>query len=137
MIYHKVDDKYPDLDEVGDLSDLAPTVSIAAATLRPHKRKFDCIVVTGMSGVIVGVPLALRLRKPVCVLRKRKDGSHQSGLWINLDKLSGRALWVDDFVDGGYTMERVEKAVEKLSGVEIVGRYLYRDDELRIGDEEC
>lgn len=92
------------------LDDLAQTVRKATEDIRPHRREFDSIVVRGLSGILVGSTVALRLRKPLIVVRKECEleggNSHASGLVENRGRVGDRYLWLDDFVSSGTT--RVE-----------------------------
>jgi adenine/guanine phosphoribosyltransferase-like PRPP-binding protein len=120
LIYH---------DGYNDLETLKSVVSIAAANLKSLRNEFDSIVVTGLSGVIVGSPVALRLNKPLVVIRKENDDAHAgpSG-HINMKKLGKRALFFDDFVSAGNTRARVRDLVEK-KGARLVATYVYREQE--------
>jgi adenine/guanine phosphoribosyltransferase-like PRPP-binding protein len=51
--------------------DLDLCVEQTRRDLEPHKHKFTSIVVTGISGLSVGAPVALALKKPLVVVRKR------------------------------------------------------------------
>lgn len=111
--------------------DLGVAVREAAKALNPHRLDFDVLVATGMSGACVAFPLALRLRKPVAILRKPSDDCHQARsrfAWIgDAHVQGGRALFVDDFMASGDTYERVREAVTTLGG-QNVGTYLYGGD---------
>lgn len=124
MIYHSTD---PDGRTYSTLEDLALTVRNATEDLRPHRKEFDSIVVTGVSGLVVGAPVALRLRKPLVILRKASDDSH-SGRHENIKNVGDRALFLDDFVSGGATQRRVLDAIDRHgAGARVVARYVYRD----------
>jgi adenine/guanine phosphoribosyltransferase-like PRPP-binding protein len=128
VIYHDAKDPRRGQDP-NNLDDLGLTVAKATAFLKPVRGEFDSIVVTGMSGVIVGAPVALRLRKPLVVLRKEGDDAHGAYRgWINQDRLGERALFLDDFTYMGFTRNRVIERVEQ-QGAKVVATYLYRDDE--------
>jgi adenine/guanine phosphoribosyltransferase-like PRPP-binding protein len=119
-----------------DLSDMTEVVRATTDRLRPIRDTFDSIVVTGMSGVLVGSPVALRLRKPLVVIRKHNDNTHQvdsrvgSAKVINLARLGTRALFLDDFTHSGKTTHRVRQYVQ-LAGASVVREYYYDYDELR------
>ena len=126
MIYHG---KGP-----GDsLVDLPETVTKTLDALRPVRQRFDSIAVTGMSGVIVGAPVALRMNKPLVVLRKPYERGH-SRTHIGLDQVGKRVLFLDDFVAGGDTRARVREQIAKHAKADLVGTYLYRDNELSFDD---
>jgi orotate phosphoribosyltransferase len=117
MIYH---------GNYESLSDLKRTVDIAVASLTPHLRDFDSIIVQGMSGVIVAIPVGLALDKPVVILRKNSDDHHkETRNVINLKRIGRRVLFLDDFVSLGTTRNRVEKYVECETAARMIGQYLY------------
>jgi adenine/guanine phosphoribosyltransferase-like PRPP-binding protein len=133
VIYHSAKDKAE-----GDgyhLHDLAAEVSLTLKHLRPNIDLFDVIVVTGLSGILPAVPVAMRLKVPLAILRKPGDDSHQWGgekfsgdgsRWVNGDVVRGnRALWIDDFSCGGGTRNRMRGAVTELGG-RVVAEYLTR-----------
>lgn len=117
------------------LTDLAAVVKQTTDDLRPVRKQFDTIVVQGMSGVVVGAPVAVRLRKPLVIVRKVADmeeiyrHTYNSGI-INPDALiDKRALFLDDFVSGGGTRKRVLQAVTSQGG-HLVGQYTYQNGSL-------
>lgn len=133
MIYDTIDNENGERDyDAYSLHDLSDTVRRTARDLRPYRHEFDCIVVVGMSGVTVGVPVSLMLKVPVVILRKSDDDSHQGSQYggvINRYALGERALFVDDFSSTGDTergvMERVASA-----GSTVVATYWYREGEI-------
>lgn len=75
------------------------------------KLKPDTIVVRGLSGTLVGLPLALRLKVHFAFVRKGNDTSHSlSG--IEGPRELGRFVIIDDFVSSGGTLGAIMKAVE-------------------------
>jgi adenine/guanine phosphoribosyltransferase-like PRPP-binding protein len=118
-----------------NLNGLDVEVRVATKVLREHLDEFDSIVGTGMSGVVPGVAVSLRLKKPLVILRKKDDDAHQYSRlrdggerWINLDKLGERSVWLDDFISQGSTRYRVMNAVT-LAGGKVVAQYLTREEE--------
>lgn len=113
--------------------DLEAAVRCANVELREYADDFDALVVTGMSGMAVGFPLALRLRKPIMVCRKPDDDCHQSGGCVvgmtRAQARFARLLWVDDFISSGDTLERVKYTVDSFEPTaRIVGHYLYQGE---------
>jgi len=110
------------------LDDIPYTLRYTTAALRPHKTRFDFLAVTGMSGVVIGSPLAVRLEKPLVIIRKEGDSSHSYGDLIGAAACKGRYVFVDDFIASGGTYRRVR---ERLASPELdtryVGAYLYSD----------
>ena len=117
MIYH---------GESG-LADIGDTVKQAVMDLGPHKSKFDFICVTGMSGALVGAPVAIRLGIPLVVVRKPGDLSHSSRLMINGGAAHGKYLFLDDFISIGMTFRRIHRFMADLKSAEYAGSYLYEN----------
>ena len=104
MIYHGDD----------DLSDWPQNVTQTVAKLAPYgKRRFDSIVIQGMSGVLVGAPAALELAVPLIVVRKESEFNdcHSGRRVINLFRVGKRFLFLDDFIAWGDTFGRVLKEI--------------------------
>jgi len=99
-------------DGLGDLEKVARRTT---ADLRLHKNEWDSIVVTGVSGLLVGPIVAVRLHKPLVVIRKQVDlqNSHASTLVENWLRLGMRYCLVDDFTSTGATITRVKKVVKE------------------------
>lgn len=116
MIYHGSNHSFDDLER---------NVRRTTRLLRPHLDKFDSIVVTGVSGLVVGPAAALRLKKPLVVVRKPDDSSTHSARKVEGHmRLGKRALFVDDFVSSGETQRRVEDVIER-HGARVVGVVAY------------
>lgn len=131
MIYHdNTDEPWRGID-AHSLNGLEYDVRKTTKNLREYLDEFDSIVVTGMSGVVVGVPVSMRLRKPLVILRKPNDNSHHGrDKFINRAKLGDQSLFLDDFVSSAKTRSHVVKKVEAEGG-QVVAQYTYRDHEYR------
>jgi orotate phosphoribosyltransferase len=128
MIYH---------GNHGSLVDLETNVRRVTHGLRKHTRDFDFIAVSGMSGVVVGAPAALRLHKPLVIVRKDDDsnGHHAGGSFIGFDSVKGRYVIVDDFTSSGRTLEYIINRIdhqclwsEYLRAPEYIGFFSYADN---------
>lgn len=127
MIYHEHKS-----GAMNTFRDLEQEVAKAERVIRPHRRKFSCIVATGVSGMSLGFPLALRLGLPIVIVRKREhpDEATHSGLTLQGSRdLGDRPLWVDDFVSSGRTLRRVQRALVRrdvfpAEHVPLAGAYL-------------
>lgn len=98
--------------------------------------EFDTIVVTGVSGLVFGVPLAQRMKKHIAIIRKDKDGTHSHKsieATVKRDEF-GRWLFVDDLIDTGKTETRVKAKVKEHTDCNstYVGAYLFDDHKLRL-----
>jgi adenine/guanine phosphoribosyltransferase-like PRPP-binding protein len=108
-------------------ADLELHVKDCVRTLQESEVRFDCIIVTGVSGLVVGAPLALRLRLPLLVLRKQNEASHGYDgelLGSRILDATSRVLFVDDFISEGETYRLCLEAVEK-TGAAIVASCEY------------
>lgn len=92
---------------------LAKSVALTQAALGGVKDLFDSIVVRGVSGLIVGSPVALALGKPVVIVRKPGVSSHAHTLVSNAWHVGGRYVIVDDFVSMGNTMRAIQDAIDE------------------------
>ena len=130
MIYHTHRHSPDPGDAYRSFKDLRAVVRDAEKELRPVIRRYAGIVVTGVSGMSVGFPLALRLRIPIIVVRRDDEDCHASGHFANDADLveGGRYLFLDDFTSGGRTYARVVSRLER-AGAMIAGTYWYRDNE--------
>ena len=88
------------------------------------------LCVTGVSGMSLGFPMALALGCDVAVLRKPNEESHgDAGTFVGVP-LKGRVcVFVDDFVSGGLTRKRVERAVKAEKG-KLAWQYTAREEAL-------
>jgi adenine/guanine phosphoribosyltransferase-like PRPP-binding protein len=114
------------------LSDLQDVVSKTVEAVKPHAAEFDSIVTEGLSGMVVAVPVALALEKPVVIVRKDLNN-----LCIHASAVEGardagrRALFIDDHVDLGRTLKHVQdELAEHAPRCRIVGAYVYEDDRM-------
>jgi hypothetical protein len=121
------------------LDNLAVTVRTTCAHLRDYATEFDSLAVQGMSGVLVGSPVALRLRKPLVIVRKENDNRHASEDIINYGRVGAAWLFLDDFIDSGATQRRVYDALLLYTGTNYprwAGSYCYSEDELTLTTAE-
>lgn len=129
MIYH---------DGSSDFHGLERVVRQTTADLREIRDEFDAIIVTGVSGLVVGSPVALRLRKPLLVLRKpsTEEESHGYGNellnWAAVRGTERRVVFLDDFISMGDTFHRCVDAVENIrTKGQLVAEYTYKHGKLR------
>lgn len=122
-----------------DLGEMARTTT---AVLRPHLDKFDVIVVCGISGVSVGAPVSIRLRKPLLVVRKAEDrnGHHIGGEIVGYHHLYRsepvRYLVLDDFIATGRTLGYIRSRVtDESADAQNVGLCQYAHETIEWFDE--
>ncbi len=115
------------LGKVYRVNNFTNTVKIATNTLRKYrqKHKFDAIAFTGTSGAALAYPLSYTLKIPlICVRKSTRDnhfGSKVEGCY-SVDKY----IIVDDFIDTGSTIEKIQKAIkEEIKEAKLMGIYLY------------
>lgn len=81
--------------------------------LKPYADLFDHILVTGISGMLIGPTIALRLNKKLAIVRKNpKESSHSSNLVEGYP--FGKYIIIDDFVSSGETVLRIKNAINRL-----------------------
>jgi adenine/guanine phosphoribosyltransferase-like PRPP-binding protein len=112
-------------------------VDEAVANLTPLAGEFDTIVVSGITGMLVGPWLASRLGKHLAIVRKAGDhhshalydGPDSPGVPVGSDvegHVGDRYIVVDDHVAAGRTMARVQRKIaEAKPSARYAGRYLY------------
>ncbi len=127
MIYHHEDGRYAE----GDLSDLEEVVTRAIRSLKTRTHEWHSIAVTGISGLLVGAPVALALGKPLVVLRKPNEETHSYRKILNIQNAGRDALFLDDLMDSGETLFSVEERLRE-QGVAVVARYLYKENQYRL-----
>ena len=116
--------------------DLPGLVNLSVDFIRPFADRFDAIAVRGISGLLVGVPLALRLDKQLIVVRKPKDDTH-SPYMVEGYAAGERYLIVDDFVSTGATVKEIQKALktdENFKHYELAGLYEWNHAEFSTRD---
>lgn len=119
--------------------DLDLTVTQSVRTLRQHAPEFDCIVVTGVSGLSVGAPVAMKLKKPLLVLRKEEEDTHDApgNLLGAIDlEANPRVLFLDDLIASGDTLGRCRDAIDAMARVygtkaRVTHTYTYEVDRFR------
>lgn len=124
-----------------DLQLRKETVKKAVETIKENipLKSFDTIAVRGISGVLLGSPLAIKLNKNLCVVRK-SDGSHSSNKIESGLTCQGRYLIVDDLIETGATVKAIVSGIKendydnKYFGDKqsrCVGIYLFRYSEFK------
>jgi len=131
VIYHRGNSSPTDYN----LDGLDVEVARAYSDLKPHRDAFDGLVVRGMSGVIPGVPLSLRLNCQLLVVRKDTDDCHAHDQLINRKYLvpGSRWLFLDDFISSGSTLRRVADVIFGAQA-RLVGNYMTQDFRLDLNE---
>ena len=78
--------------------------------------KFHTIIYTGISGSLIAIPLAQRLGKTLCAVRKEK--SHSPFLLEGI--LGKNSLILDDFPDSFTTMKKMWEAKSKRTNINYI-----------------
>jgi adenine/guanine phosphoribosyltransferase-like PRPP-binding protein len=106
------------------LHDLGIVVDDIVTELKGTRRKFDSIVVRGVSGLLVGPPVALALGKHLMIVRKPDEQSHDHTPVINAKCGALRAVFLDDFRCTGTTEHECHMAL-RLTKAKITHCYFY------------
>lgn len=91
---------------------LKESVAECIRVLKPYVNDFDTIAFTGMSGALIGPPLALALGKDLIMVRKPSSSSHSSYL-VEGDYAARSYIIADDFMASGATERRVYRAIKE------------------------
>lgn len=121
------------LSAVIDVNSLPETIKGITKFLGPRKRSFDGVAICGMSGALVGPIVALRLKKPLLVVRK--DNNHHSSSMVEGDKSIRSYIIVDDCVDQGKTIKSIVKKINRFNGAKPHGIVLYNHNTLYDTDD--
>jgi adenine/guanine phosphoribosyltransferase-like PRPP-binding protein len=74
--------------------------------------RFDAVAFRGMSGALIGPPVAVRMNKSMIMVRKDNDRSHSSHL-VEGDRSVKRYIILDDFQSTGTTGAVIVRAVKE------------------------
>lgn len=107
------------------LPNLAPaTIEKYVAVLRTLE-PFDAIAVTGVSGMLVGVPLMHKLGKPLVIVRKEEEPRTHSHIRVEGYSVDfKRYVIVDDCVSSGKTVGRIIGAMRRPPCAVVAGAHL-------------
>jgi adenine/guanine phosphoribosyltransferase-like PRPP-binding protein len=85
--------------------------SVEAAVRVLGRKRFDSIAFRGMSGALIAPAVAVRLKKSLILVRKKKDDSH-GGRDVEGNKASRRYVIIDDFISSGDTVCEIKKNIK-------------------------
>lgn len=88
--------------------------SIANAIKALKGYEFDAVAFRGMSGALIGPPVALALGKTMILVRKPDDDSH-SGMTVEGDKSAQRYIILDDFKASGRTKRTMIEEIREFA----------------------
>lgn len=107
-------------------SKLEITLKLCESTVR--HLDFDTIAVRGNSGLLLGSPLAIKMKKDLLIIRKDSERSH-SGNKVEGWGFRQKILIVDDFIETGNTIDDIyESIAETCDSYKIRGILLYGVD---------
>lgn len=112
------------------LSDLPTVVRQTVDALAPHADEFDSIAVQGTSGLVIGAPVALGMRKPLVIVREDAElQCHHSKDVENARNAGERVLFLDDQISSGATLADVRRKLRDHTHGHVVATYLYQYNE--------
>lgn len=103
---------------------LREAVKKASYALSRRRHKFDSIVVRGVSGLLIGAPVAVKTGIPLVIVRKANESTHDSNTVINRTDIGTRCVFLDDFSLAGETEDICRRKVEEFDA-HIVMCYFY------------
>ena len=112
------------------LSDLPTVVRQTVDALAPHADEFDSIAVQGTSGLVIGSPVALGMRKPLVIVREDTElQCHHSQDVENARNAGERVLFLDDQISSGATLADVRRKLAEHTHGRVTACYQYEYDE--------
>jgi adenine/guanine phosphoribosyltransferase-like PRPP-binding protein len=96
--------------------------------MRPYRDEFDSIIVRGVSGLLVGAPVALSLKKELLVVRKPSEDCHDATRVVNWQNAGHIAVFVDDFHNTGRTQRICAEELEKIAPLCKIGACFFYHD---------
>ena len=104
------------------------TIQKAIDCLREHRKKFDVIVFTGLSGALIGPVVADALDCQFIAVRKDGDGSHSGFRCEGIPVEDNfRYIIIDDIIATGHTFRQIISALDESRQCKgmLAGIYLY------------
>lgn len=90
---------------------LAQRIDLAAKALKRHK--FDAIAFMGISGTLIGPPVAMKLGKPFLLVRKPGHDSHSQ--WdVEGDYAAKSYIILDEFSETGQTKDLIQQQIKEV-----------------------
>lgn len=105
-------------------------INKAVKALQKSNLKFDGIACTGYSGLLVAPTVAVKLKKPLALVRKLEPSHGEVVEWK--EEVTSYVI-IDDLVETGNTIKRIKCQMSKEfskydNKVECVGVYFYQQD---------
>ena len=117
------------------LNETGNVVRLAIETLTPIG--FEALVVTGVSGMLIGPIVAHLMGKRLAVIRKSHELNHivsHAEIMVETNMKAGdRWVFFDDLIASGQTIQRAHLAMDEVGRPEGVGHYLYNCNEFTGG----
>lgn len=82
--------------------------------------QFDGFICTGVSGILLGSAMRLLFDQQVLIVRKSKAHCKETIVGHTWNKAAHNLVFLDDFVDSGATLERVQDAAQVHLSAKIV-----------------
>ncbi len=102
------------------------TLDKAIEKLRPEK--FDAIVCTGVSGLLLAPTVAVMMDKRLAVIRKKGDVNHSEFMVETSMEPGDSWIFLDDLIASGATLHNVRDTMERMGFGAEQGTYLYADN---------
>jgi len=87
-------------------------VSGLVKLIKESEIEYDSIACRGVSGLMIASPVALRLNKPLIVIRKGTSNCHSSIAVEGYLSPDLRYIIIDDFISSGNTIKEIIKEIE-------------------------
>ena len=87
---------------------LQTKIDLSVRALKGHK--FDALAFMGLSGALIGPPVAMRIGKPFLAIRKPNEDTH-SGWEVEGDYAAESYIIIDDFQETGQTIQSIRDQI--------------------------
>lgn len=115
------------IDTILNFSYQNSTIKEILATIKRKNLKPDVLVCTGISGIVPTVLVGAKLKKKICIIRKKKSEYSEYDIEGYIPEENDKYLIIDDQIYTGNTLKRILEKLEKehLSNKNCIGIILY------------
>lgn len=110
------------------------TIEELVQYIQSSNLKFDSLVVTGISGLVIGSILSYKINKNLCVVRKNRKTHSLLKVESGRDIIDSYLI-IDDIMDSGKTVRSIIKELrnaERISGLKRCIGGIFYDQEIKL-----
>lgn len=110
------------------------TIEELVQYIQSSNLKFDSLVVTGISGLVIGSILSYKINKNLCVVRKNRKTHSLLKVESGKDVIDSYLI-IDDIMDSGKTVRSIIKELrnaDRISGLKRCIGGIFYDQEIKL-----